>query len=113
LLAGEAPPAGEAAQVPDAHRTTIGQDIRNTSLRFVLPEDARKALAEIPLAKIVDAEIVEHFTAERWLAHPWRIGSEGEYWDAAGRTPKFRIRRGVFVRLDASFTGKVKAEYDF
>lgn len=113
LLAGEAPPPGEEAEVPDAHRTTLGQDIRNTNLRFVLPEDARKELAEIPLAKIVEAEIVEHFIAGRWLAHLWRLGSEGEYWDAAGRSPKFRIRKGVFVRLDASFTGTVKAEYDF
>ncbi|MGB3470325.1 MAG: ThiF family adenylyltransferase [Erythrobacter sp.] len=113
LLTGEAPASDEVAVVADAHRTTVGQDARNSNLRFVLPEDALAALANVSLLKIIDAQIVEQFSAGRWLAHLWQIGSDGEYWNAEGLIPKFRVRKGIFVRLGEALAGKVKADYDF
>ena len=113
LLTGEAPAPDEVAVVADAHRTTVGQDIRNTDLRFILPEVAFTALAEVPVLQIVDAQIAEHLTAGRWLAHLWQVGTNGEFWSAEGEIPIFRIRKGIFVRLGEGFTGKVKADYDF
>lgn len=113
LLMGESPAPDEVAVVADAHKTTVGQDIRNTNLRFILPEDVLTSVAKVPLVKIVDAQITEHLTAGRWLAHLWQIGSDGEYWNAAGQIPEFRIRKGIFVRLGEPFVGKVKADYDF
>ena len=113
LLKGEAPSGNEAAAVPDAHRTTVGQDIRNANLRFILPEDAKTALGTVPLFTVVDAEVVEHFVADRWLAHLWRVGNNGEYWDATGKIPRYRLRKGIFARLDPAVVSEVKADYDF
>jgi len=113
LLMGEASSSDEVAVVTDAHRTTVGQDVRNANFRFILPEDALAALTNVPLLKIVDAQIVEQFSARRWLAHLWQVGTEGEYWKAEGMIPKFRVHKGIFVRLGETLAGKVKPDYDF
>lgn len=114
LLSGEEPELGEAAEVANAHRTTIGQDVRGATYRFIISDDFRAACARAPLHEAIDAEIVEHFMAKHWLALPRRIGAgDQSYWDAADPLPDSRTRKGYFVRLAANLAEHVKAQYAF
>lgn len=114
LLSGEEPTAGEAAEVANAHRTTIGQDVRGATYRFVVSEDFCAASAKAPLHTALDAEIIEHFIAKHWLAFPRRIGAGDEvHWEGADPLPDSRTRKGYFVRLAGQFAEHVKAQYGF
>ena len=114
LFAGEAPAADTAAEVASAHRTTVGQDVRKETLRFIVSSAASSVLAALPMYQTFDVETVEHFTAGHWLAFPRRI-FEGDHirWDASGELPKYSSRKGLCIRIDAKFLPKVTADYEF
>jgi molybdopterin/thiamine biosynthesis adenylyltransferase/ubiquitin-protein ligase len=114
LLTGEEPTSGSPAEVLSAHRTTIGQEVRKETLRFVVSPAAGAALAGLQQYRFYDAEVVEHLVAGHWLAFPSKVfDGETVCWDASASLPKYRKRKGLFVRIDASFRSKIKAEFDF
>lgn len=113
LLVGEQPAPGESAEVASAHRTTLGQEVRNATLRFLVPEDAKAALTNVPLEQAVKAEIVEHLVAKHWLAFPRRVGeAEAPYWEDRN-LPDRRTLKGYFIRLDRSWRARIKPEFEF
>ncbi|MNH76584.1 thiamine biosynthesis protein ThiF [compost metagenome] len=113
LLTGEAPTEGETATVATAHRTTMGQQVRSAIYRFIVSEDARKALAAVPILEAQEAEIVEQLSARKWMAFPSRIGgTDTPYWSDTPGLPDLRTRKGFFVRLPPALRAAVTAEYD-
>lgn len=114
LLSGEEPVAGVEAVVANAHRSSIGQDVRGATLRFILTEDFRAACATIPMMIALDAEFSEHFTATHWLAYPTRIGAgEDVRWAQPARIANSRSRQGYLLRVPEELGTQIKAEYDF
>ncbi|WP_243406127.1 ThiF family adenylyltransferase [Sphingosinicella sp. YJ22] len=112
LLAGEAPTPGTAAEVASAHRTTIGQSVRKQTLRFIVSSAAKSGLMALPQYQVLDVEVVEHFVAGYWLAFPRRVmDGDAVRWDASLELPTYRVRKGLFVRIDASFLSKIKPDY--
>jgi len=114
LLTGEEPSLGEAAAVANAHRTTVGQDVRAATYRLIISEDFQTACEQVPLHDVVEAEVVEHFMAKHWLAFPRRVATaEQAWWDALDPLPDSRTRKGYFARLAPNFAPHVKADYAF
>lgn len=113
LLTGETPAEGEAADVATAHRTTLGQQVRSAVCRFIVTEDARTALAAVPIVEAQEAEIVEQLSTRKWMAFPSRVGGEEKpYWIHTPALSDLRTRKGFFMRLPAGLGATVKADYD-
>lgn len=112
LLTGEQPAPGQRATVESAHRTTLGQSARGTTFRFFLPPEARRAMLAMPMWTPIEAEIREHFVSDAWLAFPSRIGAgERAGWDTSASMPPFKKRTGYFIRMEASSSEFVKADW--
>ena len=104
LLSGEAPIAGERQVVPNAHQTSVGQDVRASSVRFVLPHETKVALDAASPGSIFPLRIAEHKRADRWVAQIELIGSESDAVASAELPPEWLRRTGSFVRLPDSVT---------
>jgi hypothetical protein len=113
LLTGEEPVSGTAAEVLSAHRMTIGQEVRKETLRFIVSAAASSALAALPQYRYHDLELVEHLVAGHWLAFPSKVmDGDAICWDASAELPKYRKRKGVFVRIGTQFSAKITPSYD-
>lgn len=113
LLAGEEPGPGTAAEVLSAHRTTIGQEVRKETLRFIVSAAASSALAALPQYRYHDLELVEHLVAGHWLAFPSKVmDGDAISWDASAELPNYRKRKGVFIRIGTQFSAKITPSYD-
>ena len=114
LLVGDTPSAGRPPEVPDAHRSTLGQDARSATWRLILSEETRAALTRLEPHRPAELEIADHFVARHWLAFPRHVATASEVlWDARATIPQFRARRGWFVRLAPSLARHVTGTYEF
>ncbi len=114
LIAGETPLGGANADVQDAHRETIGQSVRGSANRFLLPADARGNLASIPPFTVVELVLFEHLVIKHWIAVPARLGTaEAPFWVCGPDIAKRRSQTGYAVRIDSRFRSAVKPDYDF
>lgn len=66
----------EAPPVPSAHATTIGQEIRSSSLRFLLSPSAHAFMTSLPASMVLDGAVVEHCYGDTWVACPLRLGEK-------------------------------------
>jgi molybdopterin/thiamine biosynthesis adenylyltransferase len=114
LLSGEQPAVGETAEVASAHRTTIAQDARSSTFRFLVSAEAREAILDAPMQSPMEADIVEHYASSHWLAFPRRFGEpDNPRWTAATSLPDYRVRKTYLVRLGASLAKHIAADYEF
>jgi sulfur-carrier protein adenylyltransferase/sulfurtransferase len=114
LLVGEEPAPGVAAEVASAHRTTVGQEVRRETLRFVVAPEFGSALSSLPLYRGYGVETVEHLVAGHWLAFPRKVMDGDEVlWDGSDALPSYTPRTGLFMRLDAAFLPKIHASFEF
>lgn len=94
--------SGESGEVPSAHRTTLGQEVRGAWLRFLFSSHAQGQVRELPGGAIRMAEISEHAFAGVWIATLTRIGTEGEpSWTERALVPKPFTRTALILRSDS------------
>jgi len=79
LLAGEQPAADERAMVPSAHSTSLGQELRNATFRFLLTPALRAYMRSLPVDSYCEGQVTE-ITAPRliWIAHVALLGTREE-----------------------------------
>jgi ubiquitin-protein ligase len=75
LLAGERPAADERAVVPSEHRTSLGQELRNSSCRFLLTLALLDHVGGLTAGSYSDGQVIE-VTAPRktWTAYVAALG---------------------------------------
>lgn len=113
LLEGEEPAQGIDARVESAHSTTVGQDVRTSTLRFLVTAEFVEAISSLELCKPIELEISEQFIAQHWLAVPKRIGAEDDpAWTAGPDVPLFRRRAGFVLRMGAGLQGGIHADFE-
>lgn len=95
LLAGEIAENG-AGLVPDAHEITPEQDIRRSTLRFVLLDEAKAVLDGLLPTETVPISFVEHFYTGHWVAHLVKIGDR---WEQVNPIVTAKLQTGLAVRL--------------
>jgi len=66
----------EGKSVPSAHHQTLGQEVRKSVARFVLSENARRALLALPEGGVAAATLLEHRFGETWVAELTALGPE-------------------------------------
>ncbi|NMN03802.1 MULTISPECIES: ThiF family adenylyltransferase [unclassified Novosphingobium] len=114
LLSGERPSPGATATVDNAHRTTVGQDVRGSFNRLLLPGDLVNVMGSLALHQPVELETSEHFSAGHWLAFVRRIGTKEEpIWNWDTKFAGLRKRTGIAVKIIPSVRNGVVATYDF
>lgn len=115
LLSGETPADGEHTDVATAHRQTISQEVRNTTLRLVITDELLAILTGQPDMQVLPLTIDEQFYLKHWLAHPRRLGSPEAppQWAAPPPVTDPRIREGFAVRLPDDVDVPFKASYGF
>lgn len=114
LLHGERPAPEEQGVVASAHRVTIGQAIRNSNFRFVLPSDVKAELSRLPLYTLTELAIEELFYADHWTAFPKRLGtSEAPIWTKSKSVSGMRDATGFSIRLPDDSSLSVTATYEF
>ena len=99
LLSGEAPIEGERQVVPSAHQTSVGQEIRSSYFRFVLPHETEVTLSKVVPGTFHPLRIAEFKRAGRWVAHVELIGTEEAAVVSAKLPPDWFRRTGSFLRL--------------
>ena len=104
LLSSEVSIGGERQVVPNAHQTSVGQDVRASSVRFVLPHETKVALDAAAPGSIFPLRIAELKWADRWVAQVELLGSESDALASAKLPPELVRREGSFVRLSDSDT---------
>ena len=99
LLSGEAPIEGERQVVPSAHRASVGQNVRASSMRIVLPHEMKMALDEVAPGTIYPLRIAELRRADRWIAHVEHVGVEDGTATSKRLPPEWIRRKGSYLRL--------------
>jgi molybdopterin/thiamine biosynthesis adenylyltransferase len=113
LLSSEQAVDGENREVPDAHRTTIAQDVRGKLLRLIMPGEVQQLLEELPESSVTELELEELSQAQRWIARPSRIGStEQPLWSHSLKPLKPIKRSGYVVRLPSDLINSVPSSLD-
>lgn len=113
LLEGEEPSEGVQANVPNAHSVTIGQEVRGTKLRILIPTDFADALAALGDSASCPLQISEQFVQQHWLAFPRRLGIEdAPLWTCRPDVPSYQLRLGLAIKLDPKFKSDISANYD-
>lgn len=75
LLAGEQPSPDERAVVPDAHRSTLGQELRSDTGRFLTTPDFRAFMAKMKAGTCAPGMAVDQFVpGKAWVAYVTTIG---------------------------------------
>jgi len=100
LLSSEQAEDGEREEVPDAHRTTIAQDVRGNYFRLIVSGEAQRHLEALPESSVTELGLEEIYQAQRWIARPSRIGgTEHPMW-IHNLEPLNPVKRsGYVVRL--------------
>ena len=102
LLTGEAPSEGEIAEVPSAHRASLGRDLRSTWFRVVVPPELHAAIIALEPAQLLPAQFGGHFTSDRVIVNPLRLGSEdAPLWSTQYVIEEATLRPGFVLRLAA------------
>jgi ubiquitin-protein ligase len=86
LLAGEHPPDGAHAIVPSEHRTSLGQELRTSSCRFLLTPALRGCLSVMVAGSYCEGQVIE-ITAPRktWTAYLSALGpADSPEWSESG-----------------------------
>ncbi len=110
LLLGETPVDGALQEVPSAQRMSLGQDIRNQSFRFVLPEQVRSALLAASISASHELEILEHRRATRWISHISKVGKDADIYMTSATMAEWVSRQGHYVRLTGPATASALDE---
>ncbi|MES9828065.1 MAG: ThiF family adenylyltransferase [Candidatus Thiodiazotropha sp.] len=113
LLTSEQSEDGEREEVPDAHRTTIAQDVRGEHFRLIITGEDQKRLLALPELSATELELEEIYQAQRWIARPSRIGStENPLWSYSLKPLKPIKRSGYIVRLSSDLISSVPSSRD-
>ena len=99
LLSGEAPVEGEQQTVPDAHHVSIGQEVRSSHFRLVLPPEVKAKLDTTSPGAIHSLHIAEHKRAGCWIAQVERIGAKDAAVLSANLPADWARRTGSCIRL--------------
>lgn len=87
-------------EVPDAHRTTIAQEIRGKKFRLIVSRNAQQHLETLPDFSVTELELEELLRGKTWIARPSRIGSkESPLWSQSMKSLMPIERPGYLVRF--------------
>lgn len=113
LLSSEQGEDGERQEVPDAHRTTIAQDVRHKLLRLIMSNEDQQRFEAFPEFSVEELELEEVHQAQKWIARPSRIGStENPVWSHSLKSLNPRKRSGYIVRLPSDLMSNVPSSFD-
>ncbi len=113
LLSGEQAEDGESREVPEAHRTTIAQDVRGNIFRLIVSGEAQQHLETLPEFSVTEMELEEVFQAQRCIARPSRIGcTEQPLWSHSLKPLKPIKLSGYVVRLPSDQINSVPSSLD-
>lgn len=100
LLSGERPIGDENSIVPSAHQASVGREARGEFTRFVLVEDAVKALADLPMDVPVPITAWDRLEKPTCVASLISVGAEGSIiWSQSAPQPSGAlIAKGFVVR---------------
>lgn len=113
LLSGQLAANGESQEVPDAHRTTIAQDVRGIYFRLIMPGEAQQHLEALPEFSVTELELEKIYYAQRVIARPSRIGStERPLWSQSLKPLQPIERSGYVVRLPSDQINGVPSSLD-
>lgn len=113
LITSEQGRSSESKTVENAHRTSVAQNVRGDIFRFVIQDDARKALNAIKVNEIVELELIELLIAMRWVTHIVRIGSsDSPLWSQNLKSINYKTRKGFIVRLPDSWENSIPSNLD-
>lgn len=113
LLSSEQEVHRERREVPDAHRTTIAQDVRGNLFRLIMSEEAQQQLEALAELSVTELELEEIHQAQRWITRPSRIGSaEQPLWSHSLKPLKPYRRSGYVVRLPSDLINSVPGSLD-
>lgn len=113
LLAGEQAVDGESREVPDAHRTTIAQDVRSEYFRMIMSCELQQLLEALPEFSVMELELEELYQAQRWITWPSRIGGmEQPIWSNSLKPLNPIKRSGYVVRLPSELFKGVPSSLD-
>lgn len=77
LLVAEDPDTQHRAPAPSAHRTSIGQDLRSQTFRFLVTRSLLEHVGPLPCPSIQQGFVKEAQPPKKiWTAHIGRLGSE-------------------------------------
>lgn len=113
LLFSEQGGDDEREEVPDAHRTTIAQDVRGKLFRLIMSSEDQQRFEAFPEFSVTELELEEVYQAQRWIARPSRIGStENPLWTNSLKSLKPIKRSGYMVRLPSNLISNVPSSPD-
>lgn len=113
LLEGEEPSEGTLAEVESAHVATVGQEVRGAKLRFLVPQSLAAALESLELLRPVAFEISDNYERNHWISVPRRLGpADAPLWTSDSDVPLYHRRSGFALKLDPTFKGRIKADWD-
>lgn len=113
LLSSEQTVDGERREVPDAHRSTIAQDVRNEFFRLIMCGEVQQRLETLPEFSVTELELEELHQAQRWIARPSRIGgTEQPLWSQSLKPLKPIKRSGYVVRLPPGLINSIPSLVD-
>jgi len=113
LLSSEQSVDGERREVPDAHRTTIAQDVRGKLFRLIMSGEDQQRLEALPVLSVTELELEEVYQAQRWIARPSRIGgTEQPLWAHSLKPLNLVKRSGYVVRLPSNLINSVPSSLD-
>lgn len=113
LLSSEQGVDSEREEVPDAHLTTIAQDVRSKSFRLIVSSEDQQRFEVFPELSVTELELEEVHQAEKWIARPSRIGNiENPLWSQSLKSLNPTKRSGYMVHLPPDLMGTVPSSPD-
>ena len=103
LLSGEQPSQDEPAVVPDAHRATLGQQLRNAKGRFLTTPGFRKFMGQMPVGTCAPGTAIDFFApGNTCVAYVTAIGplTQPEWTEA--EIPPVPVKPGPAILLRVS-----------
>lgn len=113
LLSSEQKMDDKRREVPNAHRSTIAQDVRNGFFRLIMSDEAQRHLEVLPEFSITELELEELHQAHRWIARPSRIGdAEQPFWSQSMKPLLPFKRTGYIVRLPPDLINSAPSSFE-
>jgi len=113
LLSEEQTENRQNRDIPDAHRTTVAQDVRSKNFRFLLQSVHQQILEAFPDYSVIEVEFGEVYQAQRWIARISRIGGEENPLWSTNLTPLSPSKRiGYAVRLPCQVSDYLPSTFD-